>query len=74
MKTRKYDLLDIDTAELAPIPEVPENYGPRNAEELRILEKVQEALAGKFVPLDDSFFDDESSSCRGGTLLCARGS
>lgn len=62
MKTPKYDLLDIDPAELAPIPEVPESYGARNAEERRILSKVQEALAGEFVPLDDSFFDDEESA------------
>lgn len=62
MKTPKHDLSDIDPAELAPIPEVPESYGPRNAEERRILAKVQEALAGEFVPLDDFFFDDEEST------------
>lgn len=56
MKT--LDLKAINPAELAPIPEIPESYGPRNAEEKRILARVQEALAGEFSPLDDSLFRD----------------
>jgi len=51
------DLTAIDPAELAPIPEVPESYGPRNDEEERILAMVQESLAsGERIPMDDAFF------------------
>lgn len=53
------DLMALDPADLAPLPEVPESYGPRNAEERRILARVQAALAGEFVALDDSFFSED---------------
>jgi len=38
------NLHTIDPAELMPLPEVPESYGPRNAEEQRIYQLVKEAL------------------------------
>jgi hypothetical protein len=38
------DLKAIDPAELMPLPEVPESYGPRNEEEKRVYELVKEAL------------------------------
>ncbi len=51
------NLTAIDPADLAPIPDVPESYGPRNAEDRRVLALVQEGMAsGKPVPLDDDFF------------------
>jgi hypothetical protein len=40
----------IDPAELMPIPEVPESYGPRNDEDREVYALIQEALdsgAGK---------------------------
>lgn len=36
----------IDPAELMPLPELPESYGPRDDEELRIYNMVKEALDG----------------------------
>jgi hypothetical protein len=37
-------LKSLDPAELMPTPEVPESYGPRNEEELRIYNLVKEGL------------------------------
>lgn len=38
------NLKSIDPAELMPLPEVPESYGPRNEEERRVYKLVKEAL------------------------------
>ncbi|MDC8758429.1 hypothetical protein [Janthinobacterium fluminis] len=38
------NLKAIDPAELMPLPEVPESYGPRNEEEKRVHALVKEAL------------------------------
>lgn len=38
------NLHTLDPAELMPLPEVPESYGPRNEEERRIYQLVQESL------------------------------
>lgn len=52
-----FNLTAINPADLAPIPDVPDSYGPRNDEDRRVLALVQEGLAsGKPVPLDDDFF------------------
>lgn len=52
------NLYTIDPAELLPLPEVPESYGPRNEEEVRVLELVKEGLeSGSVVAVDDAFFD-----------------
>ena len=37
-------LTSIDSAELLPLPETPESYGPRDQEELRVYNLVKEAL------------------------------
>jgi hypothetical protein len=37
---------DIDPAELVPTPDVPDSYGPRNEEERRIYDMLNEALDG----------------------------
>lgn len=42
MATR--NLKSIDPALLLPTPEVPESYGPRNEEDLRVHQLIQEAL------------------------------
>jgi hypothetical protein len=52
-----FNLTAIDPVELAPIPDVPESYGPRNEEDRRVLSLVQEGMAsGRALPLDDAFF------------------
>lgn len=38
------DLKSIDPAELLPLPEVPDSYGPRDEEERRVYALVKEAL------------------------------
>jgi len=51
------NLHKIDPAELAPIPDVPESYGPRNEEEERVLRLVREGLeSGPAIPVDGAFF------------------
>lgn len=51
------DLTEIDPVDLAPIPDVPVSYGPRNMEEEMVLALVKQGLAsGPATPLDDSFF------------------
>ncbi len=51
------NLATIDPAELAPIPDVPERYGPRNEEDEHVLALVLRGLAsGPVEPLDDAFF------------------
>jgi hypothetical protein len=51
------NLKAIDPAELMPLPEVPESYGPRDEEEQRIYELVMEGInSGPAIPLDDAFF------------------
>lgn len=48
----------IDPAELAPIPEVPDSYGPRNEEDVRVLALVQEGLdSGPAIPVDAAFIE-----------------
>ena len=48
----------IDLAELMPLPEVPESYGPRNEEDQRVYELVKEGIeSGPSIPMDDTFFD-----------------
>lgn len=37
-------LTSIDPAQLMPTPEVPETYGPRNEEDVRVYKLVKEAL------------------------------
>jgi hypothetical protein len=59
MQAFNLNLTAIDPAELAPIPDVPESYGPRNEEDKRVLGLVLEGLSsGPAVPLDDAFFDE----------------
>ncbi len=51
------DLTTIDPAEMAPVPDVPVSYGPRNKEEEMVLGLVRQGLAsGPATPLDDLFF------------------
>ena len=38
------DLQSLDPAELIPLPEVPDSYGPRDEEERRVYTLVKEAL------------------------------
>ena len=38
------NLKSIDPAQLMPIPEVPESYGPRNEEDMRVYVLVKEAI------------------------------
>jgi hypothetical protein len=38
------NLKKLDPAQLMPIPEVPESYGPRNAEDRRVYKLVKEAF------------------------------
>ena len=38
------NLKSIDPAELMPLPDIPESYGPRNEEERRVYMLVKEAL------------------------------
>jgi len=53
------NLTALDPAELAPIPDIPESYGPRNEEDERVLALVLEGLAsGQPLPMDASFFDE----------------
>ena len=52
-----FNLTTIDPVELAPIPEIPESYGPRNKEDRRVLALVLEGMSsGQATPLDDAFF------------------
>ena len=44
------DLKSLDPAQLMPTPEVPDSFGPRNQEDLRVYKLVKEAIdtgAGK---------------------------
>lgn len=51
------NLHEIDPAELAPIPDVPESYGPRNDEDEHVLKLVREGLeSGPAIAVDDAFF------------------
>ena len=43
---KRLNLHTIDPAELLPAPEVPESYGPRDEEEQRVYDLVNEALDG----------------------------
>jgi hypothetical protein len=38
------NLKDLDPAELMPLPDVPESYGPRDEEEQRIYDLVMEGI------------------------------
>jgi hypothetical protein len=52
------NLKALDPAELMPIPDVPESYGPRDEEEQRIYELVMEGLEsgpGKVYATVDEF-------------------
>ncbi len=40
------NLKSLDPATLMPLPEVPESYGPRNEEDLRVYTLVKEAIDG----------------------------
>ena len=52
-----FNIETIDPAELAPIPEVPETFGPRNEEDVRVLDLVLTSLSsGAALPLDATFF------------------
>ncbi|MBV1777478.1 hypothetical protein KSF73_17305, partial [Burkholderiaceae bacterium DAT-1] len=42
--TRMASLNSLDPAELMPLPEVPESYGPRNEEDREVYALIQEAL------------------------------
>jgi len=42
---RSINLKALDPAELMPLPEVPESYGPRNEEDQEVYALIQEALA-----------------------------
>ncbi|MBV8667262.1 MAG: hypothetical protein JO269_12335 [Burkholderiaceae bacterium] len=51
------NLKSLDPAELAPLPEVPESFGPRNEEDERVLALVKQGLSsGQAIPVDDAFF------------------
>jgi len=53
------NLKALDPAELMPLPDVPDRYGPRNEEEQRIYELVMEGLrSGPPIPVDDAFFHE----------------
>ena len=48
----------IDPADLAPIPDVPDRYGPRNEEDERVLELVRRGLAsGPCIPVETLLAD-----------------
>lgn len=54
---RPANLATINPLDLAPIPDVPTQFGPRNEEDARVLELVLQGLAsGPVEPLDDAFF------------------
>lgn len=51
------NLNSLDPADLMPIPDVPDRYGPRDAEDERVYALVMEGLkSGDPIPLDDAFF------------------
>lgn len=55
--TMSFKLYARDLAEMLPMPEVPEQFGARNAEEQRVLQLVQDGLqSGAVIPVDDAFF------------------
>jgi hypothetical protein len=52
-----FNLTAIDPVELAPIPDVPESYGPRNEEDQHVLALIQQGISsGQALPVDDAFF------------------
>jgi hypothetical protein len=51
------NLKSIPKADMMPLPDVPESYGPRNAEDERVHDLVQRGLAsGEPIPVDDAYF------------------
>ena len=51
------NLKSIAKAEMMPLPDVPESYGPRNAEEEHVHDLVKAGLAsGDPIPVDSSYF------------------
>ncbi|MBV1776277.1 hypothetical protein KSF73_11200 [Burkholderiaceae bacterium DAT-1] len=51
------NLKSLDPAELMPLPDVPDSYGPRDEEEQRIYDLVMEGMSsGTPIPVDDAFF------------------
>ena len=51
------NLKALDPADLMPIPDVPERYGPRNAEDERVYALVKSGIeSGAPLPVDDTFF------------------
>ncbi|WP_035057779.1 hypothetical protein [Andreprevotia chitinilytica] len=51
------NLQALDPADLMPIPDVPESYGPRNEEDQRVYELVTAGIeSGEPIPVDESFF------------------
>ena len=47
----------IDPADLMPIPDTPDSYGPRNEEDERVYALVMAGLnSGPAIPVDDAFF------------------
>lgn len=51
----------LDPADLSPLPDVPDQYGPRDADEVQILQLVLEGLAsGPGIPLEEVLSELES--------------
>jgi hypothetical protein len=51
------NLKALDPAELMPIPDVPESYGPRNEEDQRVYDLVKAGLdSGEPIPVDAAYF------------------
>ena len=51
------NLKAIDPAELLPIPDIPESYGPRNEEDQRVYDLVMAGLNSRpAIPVDGAFF------------------